>query len=182
MPTVKIVPTSADIENFDATGGATIEILGDNNINTYYRVDNNDSPATMNHMQFSTDALYDSSNAFINGITVHIEGKVMMVGSSITTTLFCTEREEEGIFIQPSTVTFLSGTINEQFQFTNLAIPLQDTAIDDGHIDTLEFNLATEGDILITELYVMVDYSKITEGRIEINNGFVELIEGHLAL
>jgi hypothetical protein len=61
MPTVKLVPTGAVITAFEPVGGATIEILGDENVSTYYRVESGaDLPSTMNHIEFSTNPLYDS--------------------------------------------------------------------------------------------------------------------------
>jgi hypothetical protein len=61
MPTVKLVPTGAVITAFEPVGGATIEILGDENVSTYYRGEAGaDLPSTMNHKGGWLKTLYDS--------------------------------------------------------------------------------------------------------------------------
>ena len=182
MATVKLVPTSAVITNWDIVGGSDTDVLGDEDNGTYMACNVDDTIPSLAHMTFTTDSVYVGKP--INNIQVHIEGKVMSaVSPSIQTFLTCTERGEEGIHIQSTTTTYLSGIINTTFTFTTLAHPLTDTEIDSGHIDTLDFNLiAPSGLVLISELYVIVDYSEITAGRIEMNSGFLELMEGHLAL
>ena len=183
MPQLNITPESADISGWDESGGTGIGILSDGATNTYYYVEEGDLIPAMNNMVFSTHNDYGSEVAIINSITLNIQGKVTSGTPSLITSVTCTHRGEEGTYIQPATVNFLSGAINISTSFTNLSLPNADVSIDDGHIDTITLNItASDGTLLISEIYIEVDYTPLTEGHISLNKGFVELTQGFISL
>ena len=183
MATVTLVPTAASIVGFQPNTVGGIGILGDGNNNTYYTTDEDAlDNKYMIHMSFSNSLVYNDGIATINSIALHIGGKVLMVASpSITTNLNCLNRGDT-LTIQPETQTFLSGGINTVFTF--LSPYLSSDRFTSGNIDSLDFDLVVSlgGLLLISEIYVIVDYSLASAGRIEIDGGSVELTEGHISL
>ena len=187
MPTVDIFPTHASFtEGWTGYNGssnveADVGFINDSKLTTYITSpEEPDTTPTFTISAFSNNSIY--SGRVINSITLTTTGKALSIGSTLTQRLTTTYRGVAGTTIALSN-TVVGGIINLSTTYTTLAHPLTSVAIADNHIDDIGLNLSvSEGQLLILDVFIRVDYVQVTAGRIEMNSGFVELMEGHLAL
>ena len=188
MATIILRPTDGSVNNLVDNLGeeGTIDVITDNNPSTYLTTsDETDGEFSILSIAFQTSQVYNEENAAsINHIIYNIQGKVLQDSAiPLQFSLTCTHRGQEGVNIQSPLTAFTTGTIALAEQYTNLANPNALESIDDGHIDTLVANISVEeGSFLISEVFIEVDYTPITAGRIEIPNGFIELRQGQISV
>ena len=188
MPTVDIFPTlAAFTEGWTGYNGssnveADVGFINDSNDSTY--VTSPEEPesefSTISISAFNNDIRYSGKD--INRITLTTTGKVLSDGALLSQTLTTVHRGAN--LLIPAGNTFVSGIINVTTTHTTFnETPLSAISFKDNHIDDLGLNISvSNGMLLILDVFIRVDYVQVNAGRIEMNSGFVELMEGHLAL
>ena len=188
MPTVDIFPTlAAFTEGWTGYNGssnveADVGFINDSNDSTYV-TSPEESDVEFHSIAisaFNNNSVY--SGKVINRITLTTTGKTLD-GSPLLSQTLTTVHRGTNVFISANN-TFVSGLFNATTTYTTFnETPLSAISFKDNHIDELSLNISvSNGRLLILDVFIRVDYVQVTAGRIEMNSGFVELMEGHLAL
>ena len=187
MPTVDIFPTHASFtEGWTGYDGgneeASVGFINDSNLTTYVT-----SPEESD-VEFDRIAIsaFNNNSAYlgkvINSITLNITGKVLSNNVILTQQLTTTHRGSTGIGIALLGIVE-TGVINSTTTYTTLASPLTSVAIADNHIDDINLTLSvSEGRLLITEIFIRVDYAHIGGGHVELSSGLIQLTSGKITL